>query len=383
LKFIKILLTLVYAALVITAAAYSVYHPSYNWDVLPYTASVYSLESNDTAAIHKNTFDALKNKVDAKTYIQLTTGSEYREAMATCAKCFMEQLPFYRIKALYVLMVYVLYKTGVNVVSATVLVSAISYILINLICFIALKHFTKNYIIIILTSIIVALFPFMLNSAGDSAPNMLSALIVLSAFYLLIAKRKLYLFMILMLISVIARQDNIILLALFLIAFYWIKQEEIKTSKFAFLLAFITAIAIFWSVNLWAGNYNWKILFEHSFSERIISPAEHTPAFSPAIYLKAFLRWSIMLKFSLISFQLLIILITLYRLNNGASGKIKLNFDMIIIFIVSSSIIIHYLIYPVMEDNYFIAQYLVIDIIFVKTMTEGLPNMTPVIPLQT
>src|ERR1041384_7037979 len=97
----KIILYLIYSSVIIIVAVYSIYRPSYNWDILPYTASAYSIETSDTNAIHSKTYEAVKNTVDAKTFLQLTTG-EYREAMASCPKCFVEQLPFYKIRAFYV-----------------------------------------------------------------------------------------------------------------------------------------------------------------------------------------------------------------------------------------------------------------------------------------
>ena len=372
-KKIEILLYIVYAIVVLTAAAYSLLRPAYNWDVLPYIASMYSLESNDTNYIHTLTYGAVKSSVDEKTFIQLTSG-EYRKAMADCAKCFMEQLPFYKIKALYVLLIFFFYKLNIDIVRSTVLISVISYVLINFICLFWLRKVTNKQTIFIFTAIIFAIFPFLLNSASDSAPNMLSALFVLSAFYVLF-KKKSVLFCILMLLAVFTRPDNIILLFISIIALYIYKNKDINISKPALAITFIASIALFQGINMWSGNYNWKILFEHSFNDRLITPAEHISDFNILIYLKSFLKWPVMLKFSGFSVQALIFILTLYMLKCGKKFKEEkfkeaLNPEMLILLITGASIIIHYLLYPIIEDNYFTAQYLITDIIFIKTIIE-------------
>jgi hypothetical protein len=363
----KILLTVIYAAIVLMAGVYSFCRPANNWDILPYVGAVYSMESGDTNIVHSKAFETVKNNVDSKTYGLLTTGSAYREAMLSCAKCFYEQFPFYKIKALYLLTAYLIYKLGVNAPASFVLVSCFSYVLINLLCFLWLRIISGKEIIGVFTAIALSIFPFLLNSASEAAPNAFSALIVLAAMYFLVIKKKLYPFCALMLVSIIARPDNIILLFVILAVLYFTKITGDK--KAVYIITFISGLVIFKLVDLWAGNYSWKILFEHGFIDRIISPAEHAPVFTPELYFKAFFRWPVLLKLSNFSLQMLIFLLSIYILKDR---KLKNNFDLLVLIAMGMGILIHYIVYPVMEDNYFIAQYIVIDLIFIKNVIERL-----------
>lgn len=351
--------------MVIFGGIHAFYDPANNWDILPYIGAIYSMESADTNVVHSKAFETVKNSVDFRTYELLTTGSAYREAMLSCAKCFYEQLPFYKIKALYLLTAYLLYKLGAGTMASIVLVSSVSYVLINIICFLWLRFISGKEIIGVFIGIAFSIFPFLLNSASEAAPNAFSALIVLSAMYFLVVKKMLYPFCALMLVSVIARPDNIILFLVLLAFLYFTKITGDK--KAVYIITFISAIVIFKLVDFWAGNYSWKILFEHSFIGRIISPAEHSPVFTPEIYFRAFFRWPVLLKVSNFSMQLLIFLLNVFMLKGK---KIKNNFDLLITLGMGMSILIHYIAYPVMEDNYFIAQYIVIDLIFIKNIIE-------------
>ncbi len=356
----------IYSIFILLAGAYSFLRPEYNWDILPYIASAYSLETHDTAAIHDKAYSEIKNRVSEKKYAELTSSSIYRDSMTSCSKCFAEQLPFYKIKVLYVLLIYILYKTGINIVSAAVLVPAVSYILLNFICFLWLRKIINKNTVLVVTSIIISVFPFMLNSAADSTPNMLSALIIFFSMYLLIVNKNLYASLTLMLLSISARPDNIILLSLILLIMYFIRFEGIKANKIVLILIFIISAGIFKFADIWSGNYSWKILFEHSFADRIINPAEHIPVFNSEMYFNAFTKWAGLLGFSNFPIQLLIFFLVVLILSGLKFKQIFSNIDSAVIMALWASILFHFLIYPIIEDNYFIPQYLVTDIIFIK-----------------
>lgn len=125
----------VYFLIVLFISIVSIHKPDYNWDILPYVASVYSLESTDTNSIHKNTYEIVKSTLPEQAYLLLVSNNKYREEMHQCSKCFYQQLPFYKIRPLYVALIYILYKLGINIIVSSFVISSISCLLISVICF--------------------------------------------------------------------------------------------------------------------------------------------------------------------------------------------------------------------------------------------------------
>jgi hypothetical protein len=89
------------------------------------------------------------------------------------------------------------------------------------------------------------------------------------------------------------------------------------------------------------------------------------------MYLSSFLKWAVLFKFSFISLQAVLLVILFYG-KQISLKNLRNDFESSMIIAVVLSIILHYLIYPVMDDKYFIAQYLFIEIIFIKNVFERL-----------
>jgi len=364
----NILLFIVFALIALCIALFSVYKPDYNWDILTYTASVYSLESQDTIGIHDNSYAVVKNSIPPQAFSNLISNNKYREEMYTCAKCFFEQLPFYKVRPLYIALIFLLYKLNVNIVISTVAVSAFSIFIIGIFIFLWLKRVTGNIWIVFIISVLLAMSPFLLDASSESSPKALSAMLIFAALFLFF-KRKFIPFLGIMLLSVFSRPDNLLLLILFALPLYLYKGEEIKIKNFYLFASFILALIFFFLINKWSDNYSWGVWYEDTFRERITNPAEYTPHFNITFYLKSFLKWLGLFKFSFIGIQLILLFLT-YIMSSVKIRDLRTNLDMLLLTAVAVSIFIHYVMYPVMDDKYFIAQYLFIDIMFMKTVLE-------------
>ncbi len=286
--------------------------------------------------------------------------------MYNCAECFYQHLPYYKIRPLYILLVYILYKLNLNIVFSTVVISSISYLLICILLFLFIRYYCKNTVYTFFISIILAISPYMLVAATEASPNLLSALILLTALYILM-KGRVYLFLFLIFISVLARPDNLIILSFLLAGLILNKDELYRVNRISIILTFVLTIVIALIINNWAGTYGFSFLFEHTFGERIVAPAEYKSQFGLLFYLKSFFKWAILLKYSYFSIQLLLFTSTLFMRWISLKEIFK-DFKLVILICVVLSIIVHYLIFPIMEDKYFIAQYLFIDVIFIKNL---------------
>lgn len=357
-----------YFILILIIAVYSVYKAEYNWDTLTYAACVFSYETDNINEIHDKTYDEVKKIFPENAYELAVSSNDYRKEMFSCPQCFYEQLPFYKIRPLYIFLIYLFYKSGFNIVTAPVIISSISCFIISAFLFFRLRGLFKNIFPGAFISLLVSLSPFLLNAASEASPNALSAMIVFIALFMLF-KKKTIIFLVLMLLSILARPDNLLLLVLFTAALIISNENKRKEKRFLFPGAIIAGLILFYINNKLSGNYSWAILFEHSFNDRIIHPASYTSALTPGMYLSSFAKWAVLFKFSFISFQA-VLLILLFYLKKPGLKNLRSDFESCLIIAAALSIILHYLIYPVMDDKYFIAQYLFIDIVFIKNVIE-------------
>lgn len=164
------------------AIAVSVFLPSHNWDVIGYIASAKALEETCSDSLQAFTYSQLRNSLTADKFEQLSQGNVYRYNVYTDPTAFREQLPFYQVRPLYVSVVYILYKLGINIVFATHLISGISAaVAITLTYFIAYKHLSR----VLLYSLPIFATVFgVLNLARLSTPDGLAFLAVMVCAYL-------------------------------------------------------------------------------------------------------------------------------------------------------------------------------------------------------
>jgi hypothetical protein len=118
----------------------SVRHPYRNWDMLTYAGAVAALELDDPVAIHERVYGKLAAAVDPAEYALLTRANEYRRLTSTDPRAFEQQLPYFRRRLLYVLPVAALARLGVEVFTATAVVSGLSVVAALWILFLAFRR---------------------------------------------------------------------------------------------------------------------------------------------------------------------------------------------------------------------------------------------------
>jgi len=98
--------------------------PIQNWDLLGYAASVFSIESTEAELIHDQTYQQYKAYATDYEYKYLTEGSNYRKVMSEDAVAFQQQIPFYKIRIIFVLLILALVKMGVGIFTASHIIAA-------------------------------------------------------------------------------------------------------------------------------------------------------------------------------------------------------------------------------------------------------------------
>jgi len=361
----KLFFGVLYVLLLSCISIYAIYKADYNWDVIGYISAVYAIESTDTNKVHQKTYESIKSSVKENNFLQLTTANKYREVLATCAKCLYQTLPFYKIKPLYVIMIYFLFKININIVFSSILISGTFYFFSCIIIYLWLLKISDNVIFTFFASILLSIVSYMINSASYCTPDSLSTFIILLAMYFLFFNKRLYIALSLMILSIFARPDNIFLLSI--LSGILLFDKNYSRRKVTIILSFVIGILCIFIINAWSGSYGYSTLFYHSFIERLTTPAQVNVSYEPALYIKGMLNWIFTFKNSYISIQMIILLITIY-IKLISNKKLNSDFDLLILIAMGSSIVIHYIVFPLMDDRFFISQYIVINLIFVKTM---------------
>lgn len=177
--------------------------------MLPYMAVVLSYDHVGPATAHDSVYHQLQRQLPGSVYAQLTDGGlPYRRKMAESATAFSNQMPYYLVKPLYTWSAYACYKSGVSLLGATVLPSALCYFLIGLLLLIWVRRYTPPVPGIAFASLVMVSKP-LLEIAGSSTPDALSALLILAAL-LAVEEAQPRLMAAALLLAVCARIDNVI-----------------------------------------------------------------------------------------------------------------------------------------------------------------------------
>ena len=106
--------------------------PYYNWDIIGYVGVAYSFVEDKAELVHTKTYSEIKENVPSSQYSLLIgqgSGSKlYKSAVARNPENFVQQLPFYSVKPLYPTLMLLLKWLGIDLVSASVLISQTSYL---------------------------------------------------------------------------------------------------------------------------------------------------------------------------------------------------------------------------------------------------------------
>ncbi len=352
-------------------AVFAFRKPHYNWDMLAYIAIVIKAEHPEytPGQVHTATYQTALQEIPKKSYEQLTDSSNtYRRKMMTGAIEFNNQLPFYAVKPLYTGMVYLFHSTGFSLSKSTVLPSILSYFLIGLL----LVYWLRSYLslpIACMSSLLIMTSSMAVGVTRNSTPDCLSALLLLTALYCIIEKFSPRILAICLLLSILARIDNIItgFFLLSFLLFYKHPGRQISL-KYYLALLFIFSFAYF-CISIYAINSHpdWSVFYYSKFMRYLDSSHEYHQNFSWRSYLALvyahIFTALVSTHFSLFAF-LVIALIGIPKFTRQHHS----NFDQHCALLLLTIILARFLLFPDLDDRFNIAFYLAILVLTVKTV---------------
>ena len=245
-----------------------VYEKSYkqdyfNYDGIPYVASAYMLTGEDLVSSHAYAWNLLRSKSQPGVFNDLCCASSYRKSMYQSFEAFGSHLPSYQTKSLYVLTVRLVSSLfNIDEFEALKLISFTSVSLLSLLA--AIFLFSKSFILYI------SIFPILIlmqiiPMARLLTPDSFNALLMFAVAACFLNQKKTAGYGI-MLVSLLVRQTNIILFALFLL----FELKERKYLKFLLyaslgLLIYFLNSSLFESIGYWKTYYSSLIRMPDTF----------------------------------------------------------------------------------------------------------------------
>lgn len=194
---------------------------------------------------------------------------------------FVEALPYFSVKPLYIELISILYGLGIRMVPAIVLASVVPAFGVTLLmCGWALR--LQASVFLLCGFLLVPEIRVLGQSQG---PDALSTFALLGSFMFIFAGGRLSPGIALLLISIWIRPDNVIV-ALLVIAYLGLRAQLPPWAAAVFaVIAFASPMVI----NHY-GGYGWKALYSHTFKYVEMAPGEFSPTFTSVDYVHALRR---------------------------------------------------------------------------------------------
>jgi hypothetical protein len=268
--------------------------PYYNWDLIAYMGVVNTQVEQTPEAAHAVTFAELRERLPPAHYNGLTGQNTrapgfpaFKSAISTNPDYFAQQLPFYSVKPLYPMLMYLLSRLGMDLVTASVFISKAAYLLLGAVLFYWLLKYYPPLGSLVISALLMSL-PFVVALARFSTPDALSALVVFMALLLFIESSYTKTAHALLVTSVAIRPDNM-MFVLLLMGYSFVARKETRAMSAAVGLA---AFILYQAQVIYSGNYGWSTLFHHSFVGRLVAPADQEVVVSFSQYLKILINQS-------------------------------------------------------------------------------------------
>jgi hypothetical protein len=359
-KFIgRLLAPLLFFLLAASSLTICIYKPIHNWDMIGYIAAAKSFELRNVELLQKFTYEQLRNAVSNAEYDNMAQekGSGYLHSVSTDPSAFQEQLPFYQNRPVYTGLIYLLYKTGVSIASATYLISgfaiaaAIAILFLLSALFLA-KPFSYSF------PLIMTIFG-VLDLARYSTPDGLAFLTIMASVYLFL-NRRIALLLVLLPMMIGIRTDLILYTTpLLLFIFLFDKKNRWKVT-----LSTIASFILYFGIWAYWGRLSWSTVFYFALVQHLAHPITMPPTLTTQEYFGALLNGlkNLVIDKSFVLY-VLVAAYSLYFIESRvkkASAVNEFKTPSTVLAIVSMFFIgSHFILFPFASDRYFSAFYII------------------------
>jgi hypothetical protein len=275
-----------YAAAIafMTRAAWREKH--WGFDVVCYSGAALSRSIEDPVELHRAVFEEVERALPAGAFRSVTSDSAYRKAVRRDPVALHSVLRFYVNKPAYVTTLALLHDAGLNVATATRVVSVVSYVIVALLV-LAWGITARAGPIAILASGALLCAPPFRHMAFQTSPDMMVCIPILAGTWLLIGRGRV-LAGLLVSISALFIRPDVGILVLGLVVWAALAAPDgsrIAGRKGAVLCGVTMALALL--LPALAGGAEMPVVLRHSFESRLHVPSRMDEAISFSGYLTA------------------------------------------------------------------------------------------------
>jgi hypothetical protein len=287
---LKIAPLIAYAVLLCLVSIHLYKNPIYSMDSIQYMGNALLMEVTDPVIIHQRVYSEINLRVPRGPRDQLLgrqsgapeDQNESRRQRATNPYRFMEFLPLFAIRPLYNQALWLVSKTGMGLVRASIFLSVAPYFLLGILLMMWVSQYVNATLAILIASLLM-ISPPLLELGRCTGSDALATLFAFLSLYLIFERSLLTAGLAILLASIYFRTDNLVLAGPVILA-CWLERrlDLVKASALA-LLALVSAL----SISHFAGDYGIKMLYFRNFVGTPVAPGEMTVQFSIHDYLAA------------------------------------------------------------------------------------------------
>ena len=368
---------LVYAGALLVVILWTQTQIDYRFDALGYIGAALQFTGLDAAAVHAETYRQVQAAVSPALFRELIGTDAYHADVYANANHFIQQLPFYHVRPLYNGLLALLHSAGLNMVHATILLAVTAYAAIGALLFVWLsRHLGPVYGAA--AAWLLAASASMTEAARAGTVDLLSAAILIGALYALIEHRHVRALAGLLLLSLLARSDNIVLVAMFALYFAVAAPAALRPPRMHVASFALAAFALVAVVHASAGYYGWPVLFYHTFVTPLPAPADVSVSVTPAMYWRAIdMRLGSALTTGMPVFlACAVIAHALTRVGQPSDNDAALQAQLLrgVVFVLLANIAARIAAFPVVWDRQYIAHYLILAALMVAAAAAARPG---------
>jgi hypothetical protein len=336
----------VYTLLLALSAAHFYQVPYWTMDLLSYMGNARLHETMDPVQLHNRVYGELRSSVPADVFGLLTGAPGFKDDHGAKHDRFVnpyhytEFLPLFAIRPMYILTIYGMSRSGMGLVQAVRLISAVSYALLGILVFVWLSRYTR---LAPLLALLIMWTPHITFLGRFTGCDGISVLLGMLSLFLIFEQNRPALGLGILMSAIWFRTDNIALVAPVVLILFL--QDRIDFWKAAILgLVAVTSVLV---IDHEAGHYGIRLLYYDTFVGIPVAPAEMNVQFPFKQYVYTFLNGY---KQMLISFVPLFLIL-------GLVGWTRRMAPLLGIATVYAAL--HYVILPDWVDRYMAVFYLI------------------------
>lgn len=367
-------LFIIYFILLLLNSVFIFRNPWVDWDIVSYIGNVKYVENQNIEVIHKETYKELREYLDEKRYDIIKWANQYRKDVFNEPEAFYDIMPFYNIKFIYIYSIYYISKLGLTIIQSVLALSVLSYIVFSSILFFIFSRELSKQPIFVLPLYLLTFSSPIIIAARSTTPDMFGAVLLLIWVFLILKKQAIWWILVLIL-SLWVRTDNIIFIGVLLFYMKFFAYGEYKINWKVFIWGSILALGFYKGINTYFHNFGYWKLYYNSFIEPISYPSSFDAVVSNKevyLILKEKIASLIALRdnkpITYFPFMMILAMISVvYSLKNG----VKLNNIYIALLLISVfTLVFKFIIFPNIQERYFVSYFVIIFIALIKLMFQ-------------